>query len=90
MDAEKKKNIELLQVQDEINTALFVSHQRLLTLLERASILGSARQWKFTNALLSQFNRRARAYAAAMSAIGDTFEEILDDSIKDTTDIRTS
>lgn len=82
MDAEKKRSRKLRQAQGEINLALAAANQRLIDIINQAGALGQEQQLKFANALMVQFNKRTRAYAAAVLAIGDTFEEILNDARK--------
>ncbi len=82
MKEAKRRSQELRNEQAKINQLLAAMNQRLCDLIEAARNLGQERQLKFANALMAQFNKRTRAYAAAVLAIGDTFEEILNDARK--------
>ncbi len=82
MEEAKRRSQELRNEQAKINQLLAAMNQRLCDLIEAARNLGQERQLKFANALMVQFNKRTRAYAAAVLAIGDTFEEILNDARK--------
>lgn len=82
MKEAKRRSQELRNEQAKINQLLAAMNQRLCDLIEAARNLGQERQLKFANALMVQFNKRTRAYAAAVLAIGDTFEEILNDARK--------
>ena len=82
MDEAKRRSQELRNEQAEINQLLAAMNQRLCDLIKAAGKLDQERQLKYANALMVQFNKRSRGYVAALAAIGDTFEEILQDAGK--------
>ena len=84
MEVEKQRNAEIRQDQAEINLRLAACNQRLVDIIKEAGPLGQERQLRLANALMTQFNKRTRAYAAALLNIGDTFEEICKDARKST------
>lgn len=79
---ERQRNEQLRKEQSEVNLLLAAANQHLIDLIQEAGAMGTEHQLKFANALMVHFNKRTRAYAAAVLAIGDTFEELLNDARK--------